>query len=110
MKKISKSVIKKVNEDEFAKSVLKYYTASRKLKKKDIEPCITTATIAVISRGTRMDAKALENKVKSAKPFVFRVASLLSPAIGLHEKLLSDERPEGLFLPDQDVSFTKYIG
>jgi len=114
-RKMSKFIAKQVREDSFASSVLKYYVSQKKIRNEDIDSCLATAAIAVMSKGRKADMRKLEPKIRSAKPYIFRVASLLSPAVMLHGKLFARSGKERIesdefVLPDADRSFTRYIG
>ncbi|MBI4170105.1 MAG: hypothetical protein HY514_00275 [Candidatus Aenigmarchaeota archaeon] len=113
MKKISKIVFQGVQNDEFAKSVVSYYISKKKIHRKELDSYLTIAAIAVLSKGRKADMKSLHAKITNAKPYLFRVASLLSPAVLLHEKLLTRapkaEQEEAFAYPNFDTSFMKYI-
>ncbi|GEM_PF-5547781 len=114
LKKISQMIETKVKCDEFAKSVVNYYISKKKISKDDLSSYLTVAAIVVVSKGKKTDIKDLEEKIANAKPYVFRVASLLSPAVCLHEKLFtkvsSQHSHEEVFASQNfDMSFTKYI-
>ncbi len=114
LKKISNIIEKKVKNDEFAKSVVAYYISKKKIRQTDLNSYLTVAAIAVVSKGRATDMKALEEKITNAKPYVFRVASLLSPAVCLHEKLFTkvssmNEHEEIFASQNFDMSFNKYI-
>ena len=115
MKKISQIVSQRVKSDKFAESVINYYISTKKLKQNEMESYLTMAAIAVVSKGKKVDMKIIEEKIANGKPFVFRVASLLSPAVLLHEKLFvktssAKWESENMVLSEKtDVSFAKYI-
>jgi hypothetical protein len=112
MKKLSRIIKENVDKDEFAKSVLSYYISRKKISKTDLDSYLTIAAMAVISKCKKTDMKNIEAKITSAKPFIFRVASLLSPAVALHDKLfkkvpqLDDEEVASQTF---DTSFARYI-
>jgi len=87
LKILSRIVSDRVRQDEFSKSVINYYVSSKKLRQKEIDSYLTIAAIVILSKGRKTDIRSLEKKIKQAKPYLFRVASLLSPAALLHEKL-----------------------
>lgn len=113
MKKLSRLVRERVHGDEFASSVVNYYVSKRKISRRDLDSYLTTAAIAVATKGRKMDIGLLESKIIKAKPHLFRVASLLSPAVSLHEKLLSrapaKAESETVEYRGLDTSFMRYI-
>jgi hypothetical protein len=110
--KLSKIITENVEKDYFSKSVVSYYISQKKITKKNLDSYLITATMAVLSKGKKTDMKSIEEKISRAKPHVFRVASLLSPAVALHEKLIREGPPqeEVISANIENNSFAKYIG
>jgi hypothetical protein len=109
--RISRIISDNVKKDEFAQSVISYYISKRKISRRDLDSYLAVAAIAVLSKCKKTDISVLEEKIARAKPFIFRVASLLSPAVALHEKLVKEVPvEEEVFSQSFDTSFAKYIG
>jgi hypothetical protein len=112
IKKISRFILEKAENDDFSRSVLKYYVSKKKIRQSEIDSYLTTAALAIMSRGGKTDLKKIESRIKNAKPYLFRVASLLSPAVRLHEKLFAktgEETGDDFLIAGSENPFMKYI-
>ncbi len=108
--KISKIISENVKKDEFSNSVVSYYISKRKIRKNDLDSFLAIAAMAVLSKCKKADVKDLEERLEKSKPFIFRVASLLSPAVALHEKLVREfPVEEEIVTKSFDTSFARYI-
>lgn len=107
---LSKIVSKKIESDSFSKSVLSYYITNKKIPVSEVPSYTTIATISILSKGKRTSIKTLEKKIKKANMRVFRTASLLSPAVFLHQKMMDDGFTEAPQDEKHDTSFIRYIG